>query len=181
MTVPHRALVDAIRREMDEYLSYYAELAHAQKREEPDHPVLDERRTALIVLLSSYIEAVINIYLAFAFEPQEFAEIDKLSIFKKWTSVPQRRIPAYRFDREGEVFRAFELLVECRNSIAHMRPEFMEDDKVIHAGNGQPLFAVSHKSIMRWIRLPLELVGIVSSQDKSDAGGALKSVSDAWA
>ncbi|MBI3549872.1 MAG: hypothetical protein HY078_12615 [Elusimicrobia bacterium] len=165
---------------MDEYLSYYAELAHALKREEPEHPILDERRTALIILLSSYIEAVINIYLAFAFEPKEFEGIDRLSILKKWTNVPARRISSYRFDRTGEVFENFEALVGCRNSIAHMRPEFSVDDKIIHAGNGQPLLAVSHKSIMRWIRLPLELVEIVSTQDRSDAGKALRSVSDAW-
>lgn len=180
VSVPHRALVDAIRREMGEYLSYYAELAYALKREEPDHPVLDARRTVLIILLASYIEAVINLYLSFAFGPEEFKRIDEFSIFKKWTSVPARRIPSYRFDRESEVFKAFESLVECRNSIAHMRPEFMVDGKIIHGGNGQPLIDVSHKSIMRWIRLPLELVDMVSAQDKSDAGQALRSVSDAW-
>ena len=78
------------------------------------------------------------------------------------------------------MFKEFEKLVQCRNAIAHMRPEFSVGDKVIHKGNGQPLLAVSHKSIMKWTRLPLELVGIVSAQDKSDAGEALRSVSDAW-
>lgn len=165
---------------MEEYLERYAELSHALKHEEPDHPVLDERRTALIILLSSYIEAVINIYLAFAFESQEFEEIDWLPILKKWTDVPARRIASYRFDRTGELFKEFERLIQCRNAIAHMRPEFSIDDKVIHKGNGQSLVAVSHKSIMRWTQLPLELVGIVSTQDKSDAGEALRSVSDAW-
>lgn len=133
-----------------------------------------------IILLASYIEAVINLYLSFAFGAQEFKKIDELSIFKKWTSVPARRIPSYSFDRESEVFKTFESLVECRNSIAHMRPEFMVDGKIIHAGNGQLLVDVSHKSIMRWIRLPLELVDMMSAQDKSDAGQALRSVSDVW-
>lgn len=90
VSIPHAALVAAIRREMDDYLSHLAELEVLQKSQAPDHPDLDERRTVLIILLSVYLEAIINLYYSFAFAPGEFKEVDRKSVQTKWSTIPAK-------------------------------------------------------------------------------------------
>lgn len=163
---------------MDEYLSYFAELAVLQKRENPDHSRLDERRTVLIILLASYAEAVINLYFAFAFDAATLKKFDRKSILTKWSKSPAQRVPNYTLDTQ--LYDALKELVDCRHAIAHMQPEFSQGD-VAHRGNYGPLEAVNHERIMRWARLPLELVDNIRAQDKSVAGDSLSSTSDVWA
>lgn len=177
-SVPHRHLVDAICREMDEYLSCFAELEFLQRRSVPDHPVLDERRITLTILISSYIEAVANLYLTFALPSAAFKAVDYESVHTKWTEVPARRLPSYSVTEKlsGDLAS----LVKSRNAIAHMKPEFSVGEQIIHTGNSGPLESITHDAIMCWSRLPLDLVNNVRCQDKSDAGNSLDMVSDAW-
>lgn len=180
VTVTHKSLVEAIQREMDGYLVRYSELVQALGHPNPDHSVLDERRTVIVILIASYLEAIINVYFAFAFNADELEAIDRKPLIEKWTKMPARRLPSYTFDETGDLFANLKALVACRNALVHMRPEFSVDDKVIHGGNGHPLEVVSHEMIMKWAKLPLDLVDNIKKQDKSDAGDTLSSVSDVW-
>lgn len=179
-TIAHASLAEAIQREMDDYLEEYDEIV-IEHRGDIDHPRLEERQTVITILLASYIEAVINLYCAFAFnDPEQLRLIDKMSLIDKWVVVPSFRVPSYAFDKSGPLYQDLQSLVKCRNALVHMRPQFSLGDELIHEGNVGHLEKISHESVMRWAVLPLKLVDQIELHDKSDAGDSLSSVSHAW-
>ena len=180
VTIAHSALLDSICREIDDYLSYYAEVIETVGGEPSGNSRLEERRTVITLLLASYTEAVINMYCAFGFAPDQLRVIDRMPVVDKWTTAPSFRVKSYVFDKSGELYADLRSLVKCRDAIVHMRPQYSVDDELVHSGNAAALEKISHESVMKWIMLPGKLVDLIKAQDKSFAGDTLQSISDVW-
>ena len=174
----HSVFIDAIEREMEGYTSLYAEIMEKIGHEPSYQPALEERRVVVIMLVAGYIEALINLYCSFRLDPKQLDAMDRLPIPEKWSAVPSFCEPSYQLDKSRELYNDLRNLIKCRNAIVHMRPQFKVGGEIVHHGNGAPLEAVSHDSLMKWISLPLRLAQNLKKYDKSDDGQRLYFVSD---
>ena len=135
ISVSHEYLISAITRAMEDYLEHYARVIEEVSNEPSYSPLIASRRLVIVILVASYLEAVINTYFAFKFRTEQLNALRNFSLLEKWTVGPSLVAPQYKLDRKSETFRDLKDLIHARNDIVHMRPEFRREGVLIHKGN----------------------------------------------
>jgi len=180
ISVSHEYLISAIGRAMEDYLAYYARVIEEVGYEPNYSPLIAGRRLVLVVLLASYLEAIINTYYAFKFRTEQLNALRNFSLMEKWTIGPSLAAPEYKVDRHSQTFRDLKDLIRARNDIVHMRPEFRREGALIHKGNAVQTAHTSHESLLRWAHLPNVLVKHLGEHDTSEDFHAFERVSGIW-
>src|SRR6266540_4404349 len=99
ISVSHGYLISAISRAMEDYLGYYARVIEEVGYEPNYSPLIAGRRLVIVVLIASYLEAIINTYYAFKFRTEQLNALRNFSLFEKWTVGPSLATPGYKMDR----------------------------------------------------------------------------------
>ncbi len=177
ITTGHTTLANAIRREIEAYCRLYVNTTTNGGNEH--HPHLQEHRIVLVLLLASYLEALINLYCSFKFNREQFEALEKMPVIEKWTTIPTFTVPSYDLDKSKDLYKNLKDIFSCRNGIVHMRPEFSVDEHLIHPGNASVLQRITHDSMMEWLKVPLALIQNLGAHDNSHDAGSFLAVSEA--
>jgi len=163
----HMLLAKSLKHQAKEYFAYYAKNRknHGEMVEMMDS--IEERRIVLILLTSSLIEAIVNLYLSLKLPAFQFLDLERRPLLHKLAEVPRQFLPAYDFPQAGDLYQSLETLVERRNWIVHMKPELERAGQRIHQGNFPRFGRSDHDVILGWLALPLKLVEHLSKYDAS--------------
>lgn len=166
----HSILASALAQHEFEYLEFYAVNSKKHGAMIELLETLEERRMVLVLLASSLIEAVANVYLSLKLDTHEFEFLEMSSPLDKWTIVPGFFLPNYEFPKDGMLYQDLQSLFSRRNGITHMKPEVKRDGKRIHRGNHPPLSESEHKQMLRWLSLPGRLLDHLTKYDNKPPG-----------
>jgi hypothetical protein len=97
----------------------------------------------------------------------QYRIIERQSVLEKWIVVPSLVLPKYPVDRSGEVYAGLKALLQRRNQIAHLHSDVYEGDELIRKGKPLSFGDEDHGSMMKWLRLPAQLLSQLGDHDKS--------------
>lgn len=140
---------------------------------------IEESWAKITLLAASYVEAIINIYLANSLTQEEFEKIDpsdpkkrKMSVWKKWTEAPKKVKKLYSLKEDDPLFQDFKYLFEQRNALTHMKPKIQTvgrfaSETEIHQKGNLPEDSDMDALVRSWATLPDRLVAHLNEFDQS--------------
>lgn len=129
--------------------------------------LMEESRIVVILLLATYTEALINLYLSLKMGPEEFAKAEKMPLIKKWSSCPAQFNKDYSLSGDPGLEADLESLIQCRREVVHMTPEVTAGGETVHSGRRIVISPNNHELILKWAKVPLRLVNILTTFDRS--------------
>jgi hypothetical protein len=159
---PHKSDAE-LRRFSDEQIALSSS-AEWQRINRFSEPFVSER-VSITVLSHAFAEALINAILVIGLASTKkrdlFALLEQASVKDKWTLGPQSFLPAYTFEKSGQLFNDLTALCKLRNSYTHSKLTLRDAaDSVATPGAGDVSFSFARSErtrIRRFLELPYSL------------------------
>jgi hypothetical protein len=118
------------------------------------HYALEQRRSVVLLLSASCVEALANFCLACKATPDQFAIIERSTFLEKWTTAPSFFLPGYSLPRDGELFQDLKRVHDRRNALVHLKEEVTIAGVTTSPGSAPPRAGDEHVFIPRCRTLP---------------------------
>lgn len=162
----HSLLANALDRRVEDYMRIWKPDIDDPLHRSWEHIVGE--RMVLVVLLTTYLEAEINLILSLGVDAKTFMRVERQGLLTKWTRSPKLFIDGYVFQMNSPMGIDLQNLLDRRHAIVHMNPEVSIGGQRIHDGNPFPVSAQDHEMLLRWLSLPKRLVEHVQTQAPPD-------------
>jgi len=177
-----KRLYDQYLTELDHYDSLSEKFREMAPKEEIDwdlvtslndvHANVTSLKYSLAVLIATFIEGVVNLYLSEKLSPEQFEAIESCKLLDKWTSIINMIEPSYALPKCERTYNLLAILISTRNSLVHMKPRIKDEKGIIQRGNNPTHLKNDHserKLISEWVELPGKLMENLAQKDQSFA------------
>ncbi len=117
---------------------------------------------SIVINVAAFVEAMINFHLSNSLSSEQFQKIERKPPAKKWLAEFNRIDKRFSIDTGTEPYHLVEKLFETRNSIMHMKPTILDENKQeVHRGlNPQAICTQQDDKalILSWNELPNSLL-----------------------
>jgi hypothetical protein len=132
---------------------------------------VNSTKYALVVLIATYIEAIVNFYLSQKMTTDQFDAIERCKLVDKWSGIIGMVVPGYKLKKGKELYSSLASLITTRNGLIHHKPKVRRMRVDIHQGSKLKHLDDNTQTdrilIRRWVRLPEDLLENLLEHDDS--------------